>query len=162
MAIPEGIEIIDTMVGFPKRDRREVYKFLAPHLKDRESREEFSIPAQYLFKDIPDDVDDNVDPLAVVLDNMDRFGVAQAMVGVRREREESVRALKDHPDRFIGSVDIDPNGGMEAVRYLVEMYETYGIRAATTFPAGVQVPINDKRYYPIYAKCIELDIPIFV
>ena len=34
--------------------------------------------------------------------------------------------------------------------------------AATTFPAGVQVPINDKRYYPLYAKCVELDIPIFV
>lgn len=162
MGIPEGIEIIDTMVGFPKRDRREVYKFLAPHLKDKESLEEFSFPAQYMFKDVPDDVDDNVDPLAVVLDNMDRFGVSRAMVGVRREREESVRAIKDHPDRFIGAVDIDPNGGMEAVRYLVEMYETYGIKAATTFPAGVQVPINDKRYYPIYAKCIELDIPIFV
>jgi predicted TIM-barrel fold metal-dependent hydrolase len=42
------------------------------------------------------------------------------------------------------------------------MVETYGIKAATTFPAGVQVPINDKRYYPLYAKCVELDIPIFV
>jgi predicted TIM-barrel fold metal-dependent hydrolase len=162
MAIPEGIDIIDTMVGFPKRDRREVYKFLAPHLKDKESLEEFTFPAQYMFKDVPEDVEDNVDPLAVVLDNMDRFGVARAMVGVRKEREESVRALKDHPDRFVGSVDLDPNQGMDAVRYLVEMYETYGIRAATTFPAGVQVPINDKRYYPIYAKCIELGIPIFV
>jgi predicted TIM-barrel fold metal-dependent hydrolase len=75
-----------------------------------------------------------------------------------------VRALKEHPDRFIGSVEIDPNGGMEAVRYLVEMYETYGIKAATAFPAGLnpQVPINDKRFFPVYAKCIELDIPIFV
>ena len=25
-----------------------------------------------------------------------------------------------------------------------------------------QVPINDKKMYPIYAKCIELDVPIFV
>ena len=24
------------------------------------------------------------------------------------------------------------------------------------------MPINDKRYYPIYAKCVELDIPIFI
>jgi predicted TIM-barrel fold metal-dependent hydrolase len=164
MAMPNDIGIIDTMVGFPKRDRREVYKFLAPNLRDKQSQEEFSFPAQYMFKDIPADVDDNVDPVAVVLDNMDRFGVAQAMVGVTKEREETVRAVKDHPDRFIGCVSIDPNSGMDAVRYLVEMYETYGIRAATAFPAGCnpQVPINDKRFYPIYAKCIELDIPIFV
>jgi len=25
-----------------------------------------------------------------------------------------------------------------------------------------QVPLNDKKMYPIYAKCVELDIPIFV
>ena len=32
------------------------------------------------------------------------------------------------------------------------------------FPAGLlpQVPINDKKMYPLYAKCVELDIPIFV
>lgn len=164
MAMPTGIGVVDTMVGFPKRDRREVYKFLAPQLRDKESIEEFTFPAQYMFKDIPPDVDDNVDPLAVVLDNMDRFGVEIAMVGVRKEREESLRAVSEHPDRFVGSVDIDPNKGMDAVRYLVEMYETYGVRAATTFPAGChpQVPINDKRYYPIYAKCVELGIPIFV
>jgi predicted TIM-barrel fold metal-dependent hydrolase len=50
---------------------------------------------------------------------------------------------------------------MDGVRFLVEMHRTYGIKAATTFPAGCQVPINDKRYYPLYAKCVELDIPIF-
>jgi len=83
-------------------------------------------------------------------------------VGIRKDREDSVRALKEHPDRFLGSVEVDPNQGMDGVRYLQEMVETFGIKAATTFPAGVQVPINDKRYYPLYAKCVELDIPIFV
>ena len=51
---------------------------------------------------------------------------------------------------------------MDAVRAMVRAHETHGIKAVTTFPAGSQVPINDKRYYPIYAKCVELDIPIFV
>jgi predicted TIM-barrel fold metal-dependent hydrolase len=162
MAMPTDIGVIDTMVGFPKRDRSEVYKFLDPHLKDKESKEEFTFPAQYMFKDIPENLEDNVDPVAVVLDNLDRFGVAQAMVGVRKDRGDSVRALQEHPDRFLGSVEVDPTQGMDGVRYLQEMVETYSIKAATTFPAGVQVPINDKRYYPLYAKCVELDIPIFV
>ena len=36
--------------------------------------------------------------------------------------------------------------------------------AAQYMPAGVipAVPINDKKAYPVYAKCVELDIPIFV
>ena len=162
MTMPTDIGIIDTMVGFPKRDRSEVYKFLDPHLKDKESKEEFTFPAQYMFKDVPENLEDNVDPVAVVLDNLDRFGVERAMVGIRKDRGDSVRALEEHPDRFLGSVEVDPTQGMDGVRYLQEMVETFGIRAATTFPAGVQVPINDKRYYPLYAKCVELDIPIFV
>jgi uncharacterized protein len=161
MTMPTDIGIIDTMVGFPKRDRSEVYKFLAPHLKDEESKG-FSFPAQYMFKDVPANLEDNVDPVAVVLDNLDRFGVERAMVGIREDREDSTRALKEHADRFVGSVEVDPNQGMDGVRYLQRMVETYGIVAATTFPAGVQVAINDKRYYPLYAKCVELDIPIFV
>jgi uncharacterized protein len=46
----------------------------------------------------------------------------------------------------------------------VKAYETLGIKAATAFPAGCspQVPIDDRRFYPIYAKCVELDLPIFV
>jgi predicted TIM-barrel fold metal-dependent hydrolase len=53
---------------------------------------------------------------------------------------------------------------MEGVRDLVRASETFGIKAATAFPAGMlpQVPINDKKFYPLYAKCIELDIPICI
>jgi predicted TIM-barrel fold metal-dependent hydrolase len=52
---------------------------------------------------------------------------------------------------------------MEAIRRLVKLYESYGVRAVDAFPAGTfpQVAINDKKMYPIYAKCVELGIPIF-
>ncbi len=38
------------------------------------------------------------------------------------------------------------------------------MKAASAFPCGLnpQVPINDKKFFPIYAKCVELDIPINV
>jgi predicted TIM-barrel fold metal-dependent hydrolase len=53
---------------------------------------------------------------------------------------------------------------MDDVRELVRAYETWGVRAAAAFPAGYlpQVPIDDRRMYPFYAKCIELDIPIII
>jgi predicted TIM-barrel fold metal-dependent hydrolase len=53
---------------------------------------------------------------------------------------------------------------MEGVRELRKAVDLYGVRAATAFPAGCapQVPINDKKFYPLYAACVDLDIPIFV
>jgi predicted TIM-barrel fold metal-dependent hydrolase len=162
MSFPADLGIIDTMITLPKQDRREVYRFLDPLLRDQESKEEFSFPAQYMFNDLPAEIDDNVDTVAVVLDNMDRFGVARGMIGVRHERTDAVRALTEHPDRFFASVELDPNAGMETVRLMDEMAGSYDVRAFTTFPAGYATPINDKRYYPIYAKCVELGKPIFV
>ena len=44
--------MIETFLGFPSRNRKDVYKFLAPHLRDEESKG-FSFPAQYMFKDVP-------------------------------------------------------------------------------------------------------------
>ena len=84
--------------------------------------------------------------------------------GVRSGEGEGARALREHPDRFFGSIEVDPNRGMDAVRELQHAVEELGVKAATAFPAGLnpQVPINDKKFYPVYAKCIELDVPICV
>ena len=101
--MPTGIPIIETFLGFPSRNRKDVYKFLAPHLRDDESKE-FKFPAQYMFKDVPEDLDDNVDPVAVVLDNLDRFGIERGMIGVGPEQGGRPAApSRDHPDRFIPS-----------------------------------------------------------
>ena len=78
MDAPFDIGIIDTMVGFPKQDRREVYKFLAPHLRDKESLEEFSFPAQYMFKEVPGSGKQD-DYIRWTVEQMDRFGRAQGV-----------------------------------------------------------------------------------
>ena len=162
MDAPFDVGIIDTMIGFPAKDMKAVYAFITKQTRDRQSREEFEFPAEYMFKNPPDkDLKDVPDPVAVTLGEMDRWGVEKGMVGVGTESGE--RALKEHPDRFIPSTSADPNEGMDAVRQIVRDYETWGVRAVGMFPAGTypQVAINDKKMYPIYAKCVELGIPVF-
>ena len=166
MAIPEGIGVIDLMIAPPFRDTKRTYQFLRSNLRDKESLEEFDFPAQYMFKDVPHP-EPGDDPVPFLLEQMDKFGIEKGMLGVSfREGPEgdARRALRDHPDRFFGSFEVDPNSGMDGVRELVRAYEELGIKAATAFPAGLnpQVPINDAKFYPLYAKCIELDIPICV
>ena len=160
MSMPLDIGVIDTMVGFPVGF--EIYDFIRKQAKDWDTRETFQFPVEYLFKGAPKDLFGADDPVAVVLHEMDRFGIERAMIGC--EGDVSQHALAAHPDRFIPSMSVDPNRGMDDIRKMVENYERFGLKAATAFPAGYvpQVPINDRRFYPIYAKCCELDIPIFV
>ena len=164
MGMPTDIGVVDLMLQVPDGTKRDWYRFLAGNLRDAESRDEFAFPVEYMFKDVPDDLPEDADPVDVVLREMDRHGIEKAMVGLGWERSASLRGLETHPDRFIGSWAVDPNRGMDGVRDLVKAYETVGIKAATAFPAGYspQVPIDDKRFFPLYAKCIELDIPIFM
>jgi predicted TIM-barrel fold metal-dependent hydrolase len=163
MAMPTDIGVVDLMIAIPFRDTKRTYEFLRANLHDRESLEEFEFPAQYMFKDVPHP-EPGDDPVRFLLDEMDRHGIERGMIGVSGRDGDSERALRDHPDRFFGSMEVDPNRGMDAVRDLQRGVEELGVKAATAFPAGLhpQVPINDKKFFPIYAKCVELDIPICV
>jgi predicted TIM-barrel fold metal-dependent hydrolase len=163
MTFPADVGVIDLMMGVPEGAKKAWYGFLRDGLMDDESRD-MEFPVEYMFKEVPADIDPEADPVAVVLGEMDHFGIERAMLGVSFERDASTRAIHEHPDRFFGAYEVNPNLGMQGVRDLVRAHETLGVRAATSFPAGLtpQVPINDKRFYPIYAKCIELDLPICI
>ncbi len=157
-----GIGIIDTMMDLPFADVKEVYTFLTPQLRDRDSQEEFEFPVEYMFKDVPKAAAAESDPVAHTLALMDHYGIEKALIGAGGENGD--RALRSHPDRFLPSIGVDPNDGMKAVDAVRRAYETHGLRALAGFPAGYspQVPIDDKRWYPIYATCCELGIPVFM
>ena len=164
MGMPENVGIVDTMIGFTHADMAGVYDFITRQTKDRESKEDFKFPAEYMFKDVPEkELTDAQDPVSVTLGEMDRWGVERGLIGVDDPEGTGADALKRYPDRFIPSLSVDPNEGMEGIRSIVRAYETWGIRALGVFPSGTfpQVAINDKLMYPIYAKAVELGIPVF-
>jgi predicted TIM-barrel fold metal-dependent hydrolase len=163
MGMPDGIGAIDLMIGFPAADMAKQYAFITQQTKDRQSKEEFEFPAEYMFKNPPDKVLEKDDPVGTTLREMDKWGVERGMIGVSDPEGNGVKALKQHPDRFIPSGNGDPNKGMQGIEQIVKEYETFGIKAVGLFPAGTfpQVAINDKKMYPIYAKCSELGIAVF-
>jgi predicted TIM-barrel fold metal-dependent hydrolase len=163
MPMPNGIGVIDLMLELPTDDRGTWYDFMKPLLMDQESRELFKFPAEYMFKQVPT-VRPSDDYLGIALDEMDKYGIEKAMITVSFGNPLGARAMKEHPNRFIPSFPVSPNLGMEGVRELRRAHAEFGVKAATAFPAGCvpQVPINDKKFFPIYATCIDLDIPIFV
>ncbi len=69
-------------------------------------------------------------------------------------------AVAAYPDRFSGLVGIDPTEGMEGVRRLERAVCEYGFIGAHSYPHWFELPPNHARWYPFYAKCCELGVPI--
>lgn len=159
MSVPKNIGIVDTMIGFPADDFA-MYDFIREQLKDPSAKFEF--PVEYMFKQVPKELyGSSKDPVTLTLNEMDKHGVEIGLIGVGGE--VSRKALTEHPDRFVGQGSVDPNTGMEGIREMVRQYEAFGVSSFGAFNAGFnpQVGINDAKMYPIYAKCVELDVPIF-
>lgn len=68
--------------------------------------------------------------------------------------------VSTHPTRFSGLAGVDPTAGMEGVRALERAVTELGFVGAHGYPHWFDLPPDDARWYPIYAKCCELDIPI--
>ena len=161
MPIPSGLKAIDLMMNIPDGDPTAWYEFIKPLLLDEESRKVFKMPAQYMFKDIPQ-IEDQKDYVQYAIAEMDKWGIEQAMLGISGPNSTNLEACRAYPDRFFPSYGANPNNGMEEVRKIRKLHKEHGLKAVTGFPSGLcpQVPLNDKKYYPIYATCVDLDIPI--
>ncbi len=162
MGYPKDIKIIDTMLGIPTHaDRSEWYASFRPLLNDEQSRDMFKMPAQYMFKDIPEASAEVSDFVGWTTEQMDKHNIEMAMVGFN-EDDTSRQAAKEYSNRFFFDVPCNPNDGMNEVRRLKRLHAEYGVKSASVFPSGTcpQVAINNARMYPLYAACVELDIPI--
>jgi hypothetical protein len=148
--------VIDAFLAMPSERSEQVRKYdnIRELAMDAETQS-MEMPAEYMFKQVPH-YDDLPDPVAEVLRLMDTHGIA-TMLGHVDGDECRLR-----PDRFRGLFHVDPNQGMDAVRALHAAVTERGAVAAHTWGTGMnpQVPINDKKMYPLYAKCVELDVPM--
>lgn len=67
-----------------------------------------------------------------------------------------------HPDRFRGLAGADPTAGMAGLRELERGIREYGFVGVHLYPHWFELAPDHARYYPIYAKCCELDVPIMM
>ncbi len=81
MPIPNGLKAIDLMMNIPDGDPTAWYDFMKPLLLDEESRKHFKMPAEYMFKDIPE-VGEQKDYVGYAIGEMDKWGIEQAMLGI--------------------------------------------------------------------------------
>ena len=66
------------------------------------------------------------------------------------------------PRRYSGLAGVDPFRGMEQLRDLEFAVKELGFVGAHSYPHWFSLPPDAAQWYPIYAKCCELDIPIMM
>lgn len=67
--------------------------------------------------------------------------------------------VAEFPDRFVGVASVNLEKPVEAVRELDRAVRELGFKTLRVIPWLWKLPPNDKLYFPLYVKCIELDIP---
>ncbi|GAB0104365.1 amidohydrolase family protein [Nocardia sp. JMUB6875] len=105
-------------------------------------------------------------PLKSTLAAMDAAGVDHALLsawtapeGVLISNDEVAEWVSEAPDRFSGIASVDLRRPMEAVRELRHRVQDQGFRALRVLPWLWETPPTDRRFYPLYAACVDLGIP---
>jgi predicted TIM-barrel fold metal-dependent hydrolase len=107
-------------------------------------------------------------PLAVTLGAMDeagvRFGLLSAWRGPREgaliSNDEVAGWVAQHPDRFAGLAGVDLARPIAALRELRRCVQELGFKGLRILPWLWEAPPTDRRYYPLYAACVELGVPV--
>ena len=73
-----------------------------------------------------------------------------------------VRAVAAHPDRFSGLYGINPFDGVAGVAELDRLVTDHGFVGAQVYPHWFGKAPDDASYYPFYAKCRQLGVPVQV
>lgn len=100
-------------------------------------------------------------PLASFIEQMDAAGIAWGAFRTD-SNERTADIVVQHPERFLGQALVNPHDGMQAVRELERAVKELGLKSLYASPFRYGLPPNHKKFYPLYSKAAELNIPVFV
>ena len=105
-------------------------------------------------------------PIEWTLEAMDTAGVGVGLLcawwgpaGPLISNDDVATAVSKYPDRLVGVAAVDLQRPMAAIRELRRCVQDLGFRALRIVPWLWDIPPDDRRYYPLYAECVELSIP---
>lgn len=129
----------------------------------RQQQPEFMVRVKEDYFHAGADFFKNLEP-AEMLEIMDRAGVTKAVVTTPAESPspEVLAFPEAYPERFALAAHLEPRNGMNNIRALETLAKDQPVIMAKVVPFLLDLPPDHRLYYPIYAKCIELDLPISV
>jgi len=98
------------------------------------------------------------------LADMDDAGVEKAILTVRvKDPSEAVLDFaRQRPDRFALAAHVRPTAGLPELWRLEDLVAEHPVVMARVVPFDFDLPPSDAQYYPLYTKCVEMDLPLSV
>jgi len=97
--------------------------------------------------------------LSAYVAELGRLGIVRALP-FGTSNDEMAELVRDYPHRFIGLARISAFLGMRGVRELEHRVREQGFRALGVSALVDGIPASDRRFYPLYTKAADLDIPV--
>lgn len=97
--------------------------------------------------------------LKQLVEDMDRANIQCGLL-VGAENSATGKIHAQYPGRFFTFVTFDPTDGMRAVREFERLVKDEGANGLRLSALYNGVTANDRRYYPLYAKAAELNVPV--
>jgi uncharacterized protein len=101
-----------------------------------------------------------------IVEAMDRAGIQTLMLSAWHRpgqwvihNDQIAEMTRQFPGRFVGVAAVNLEKPVKAVRELDRAVKELGFKALRVVPWLWNRPPNDKFYFPLYVKCIELGIP---
>jgi hypothetical protein len=105
-------------------------------------------------------------PVAVTIAAMDEARVAKSLISawvgpksVMISNDEVAGFVAQAPERLVGVGSVDIAKPMAAVREIRRCVEDLGFKAIRVLPWLWELPPTDRRFYPVYTACCEMDVP---
>lgn len=76
--------------------------------------------------------------------------------------EEVAEVLTKYPHRFVGLAGYNPFRINESLKDIEKAVKEYGFKGVYVHIYGFDIPLDDRKMYPLYAKCMELDVPVAI
>ena len=92
---------------------------------------------------------------------LDEAGIEWGLTDIP-EDEDAAAFLTQLPRRLFGMAVYNPFEGAKAVQDLEAAVLEKGLKAVYASPYRWGIKANDARFFPCYAKAVELDIPVFI
>lgn len=102
--------------------------------------------------------------LPEVLDAMAEGGVEKAILDLNVDlpSRHTLSFVDARPDKFAVAARLDPRGHMTSVRRLKAAKRDWPVVMTRIVPFLFDLPPDAASYYPIYAACVELELPISI
>ena len=94
--------------------------------------------------------------------DMDEAGVEKAILTVRVKNpsETVLDFARQRPDRFALAAHVRPTAGLPELWRLEDLATEHPVVMARVVPFEFDLPPSDAQYYPLYTKCVEMDLSL--